>query len=38
MKRLTLAALALACLTACAPRQPPGGDLWRGVQHIEQKR
>jgi hypothetical protein len=31
-----IAALAI-CLfaSACAPRQPPGGDLWRIVSHSE---
>lgn len=38
MKRLILAALALACMTACAPRQPPGGDLWRIPHHMERSR
>lgn len=38
MKRLILAALALACVAACAPRQPPGGDLWRAVKHSNETR
>lgn len=25
-------------LTACGSRQPPGGDMWVGVQHFEGKR
>lgn len=25
-------------LTACGSRQPPGGDMWVGVQHLERGR
>jgi hypothetical protein len=36
-----LAAVAVLAISlfvsACAPRQPPGGDLWRVVQHIDKR-
>lgn len=28
----------LAVVAACGSRQPPGGDMWVGVQHFEGKR
>jgi hypothetical protein len=32
IRTILAGAIALALLHACAPRQPPGGDLWRVVQ------
>lgn len=38
IRMILFAALVAGVLTACAPRQPPGQDLWRIPQMQEQLR